>query len=58
MQPYGAHMATVILNTLIVRCYPGNDGGNNTYTLYEDDGVTTDYEQGRYATTGTPQLPH
>lgn len=51
MQPYAPRMASVTLDTLIVRCYPGSEGDNNTYTLYEDDGVTTDYEQGRYATT-------
>lgn len=51
MQPYASRMASVALNTLVVRCYPGNDGCKNTYQLYEDDGQTTDYEAGRFATT-------
>lgn len=51
MQPYAARMASVALQTLVVRCYPGNDGCENTYQLYEDDGQTTDYETGRFATT-------
>ena len=51
MQPYTQRMASTPLTTLIVRCYPGSDGDNNTYTLYEDDGLTMDYEKGRFATT-------
>ena len=51
MQPYTQRMASTPLETLIVRCYPGADGVSNTYTLYEDDGLTTDYQQGRFATT-------
>lgn len=51
LQPYKERMASAPLDTLIVRCYPGYDGVSNTYSLYEDDGLTTDYEQGIYATT-------
>lgn len=51
MQPYTERMASTPLSRLIVRCYPGADGCENSYTLYEDDGVTLDYESGRYATT-------
>ena len=29
-----------------IRVYPGRDA---TFTLYEDDGVSMDYEQGRYS---------
>lgn len=48
MQPYTQRMASAVLDTLIVRCYPG-EGGN--YTLYEDDGLTEAYMQGEFATT-------
>ena len=34
-----------------MRVYPSAGDADNTYTLYEDDGVTRDYEQGAYATT-------
>ena len=34
-----------------MRVYPGNDGDVNTFTLYEDDGVSRDYEKGEYAKT-------
>ena len=36
------------LDTLILKVYPS---GNSSYTLYEDDGVTFDYEQGKIAKT-------
>ena len=51
MQPYTPRMASTDLTKLIVRCYPGSEGDNNSYTLYEDDGMTTDYEQGKCAHT-------
>ncbi len=51
MQPYTERMASTPLTTLVVRCYPGADGDNHTYQLYEDDGLTLDYEKGRFATT-------
>ncbi|MDR1023659.1 MAG: DUF5110 domain-containing protein [Prevotellaceae bacterium] len=51
MQPYTERMASEPLSTLIVRCYPGRDGDDNRYTLYEDDGISADYEKGGYATT-------
>ncbi len=51
MQPYTERMASTPLDTLVVRCYPGSDGCDNTYTLYEDDGITLDYTSGRYACT-------
>ena len=44
-------MCSTPLTELIVRCYPGKEGANNTYILYEDDGLTQDYLQGKYATT-------
>ncbi len=51
MQPYTERMASTPLTTLVVRCYPGADGDNHTYQLYEDDGLTLNYEKGRFATT-------
>ncbi|MDR1763684.1 MAG: DUF5110 domain-containing protein [Dysgonamonadaceae bacterium] len=50
MQPYTQRMASAPLTTLTVRCYPAADA-DHSYTLYEDDGLTMDYEQGKYATT-------
>jgi alpha-glucosidase (family GH31 glycosyl hydrolase) len=51
MQPYKQRMAMSKLDTLVVRVYPGIDGEKATYTLYEDDGVTSLYENGKFATT-------
>lgn len=51
MQPYRERMASAPLDTLVVRCYPGREGCDNTYTLYEDDGLTTAYEHGAFAET-------
>lgn len=51
MQPYNNRMASASLDKLIVRCYPGNVGDNNTFQLYEDDGMTKDYMKGIYSTT-------
>lgn len=51
MQPYTARMASDPIDTLRVVCYPGIDGRKGSYELYEDDGMTTQYEEGRFATT-------
>lgn len=51
MQPYTERMASTPLTTLVIRCYPGEQGCRNTYSLYEDDGLTMDYTKGSYATT-------
>jgi alpha-glucosidase (family GH31 glycosyl hydrolase) len=51
LQPYTQRPASTPLKELILRCYPGQDGCNNTYTLYEDDGISRDYERGKYALT-------
>ena len=51
MQSYTPRMASTPLTQLIVRCYPGQEGCHNRYTLYEDDGISTEYEQGKYAET-------
>lgn len=52
MQPYLPRMAAVSPETLVVRTYPGAEGKTGSYTLYEDDGVTTGYRKGQFATTG------
>lgn len=51
MQPYTPRMASAPLDTLVIRCYPGQEGDNNSFTLYEDDGMSRDYEQGKFSTT-------
>ena len=51
MQPYTERPATTPLTTLILRTYPTEVGGSGEYTLYEDDGLTLDYEKGAYAKT-------
>ncbi len=51
LQPVRERMASAPLDTLVIRCYPGQNGDRNTYTLYEDDGITLDYQKGQYATT-------
>lgn len=48
LQAYTPRMATAPLDNLIVRVYPGQSG---EFTLYEDDGLTKDYQQGKFATT-------
>lgn len=58
MQPYAPRMASAPLQSLIVRCYPGPDGKKGEFTLYEDDGVTRDYQQGAFATTPLSYLRH
>lgn len=51
MQDYKNRMASAELDNLLIRCYPGKLGDDNTFQLYEDDGLTKDYEDGKYATT-------
>lgn len=50
-QLYSDRPASAPLSTLVLRVYPGLNGDNNSYTLYEDDGESRDYEKGRYAET-------
>ena len=40
MQPYTRRMASERLQELIIRCYPGEAG---EFTLYEDDGISSEY---------------
>ena len=45
MQPYQHRMVSAKLEELIVRCYPGENEAAQSFTLYEDDGISTDYEK-------------
>ena len=40
MQTYSKRMTSEKLTELIIRCYPGREG---EFTLYEDDGISSDY---------------
>lgn len=51
MQPYADRMASRQTATPVFRVYPGCIGADNTYTLYEDDGLAMDYVLGGYALT-------
>lgn len=51
MQPFTRRPGTERISTLRLRVYPGRDGDNNTFRLYEDDGVTLKYKDGDYAFT-------
>jgi alpha-glucosidase (family GH31 glycosyl hydrolase) len=51
MQPYAPRMTTTPLKNLVVRAYPGEIGKTGAFTLYEDDGLTTAYSTGAFATT-------
>jgi len=51
MQPYTDRPASAPLTTLILRTYPSAVGGSGEFTLYEDDGISLDYEKGAYAKT-------
>ena len=51
MQPFNRRPASADLKKVVLRVYPGRDGDNNTFMLYEDDGLTRQYEQGAFAKT-------
>jgi hypothetical protein len=51
MSPYVPRMATTPLTNLIVRCYPGASGQIQSFTLYEDDGISQEYNKGASAQT-------
>ena len=51
MQPYTPRPTTTPLAQIVVRCYPGADGAEETSTLYEDDGLSPAYLHGAQATT-------
>lgn len=51
MQPYTQRPGSEPLGKLVMRVYPGIDGSDSEFILYEDDGVSQDYERGAYAKT-------
>lgn len=51
MQPYTSRPATEPLTALELYVWPSEGDCDNTYTLYEDDGVTEKYISGEYAKT-------
>lgn len=51
MQPFTRRMGTSPITQLVLRCFPGPEGETRTFTLYEDDGLSRDYERGLYRET-------
>lgn len=51
MQPYRSRMGSAPLDELIIRVYPGRDGESTSAKLYEDDGETEAYQDGKFAET-------
>ncbi len=51
LQPYTQRMTTTPLENLIIRVFPGENNKKETFTLYEDDGITNEYQNGQYALT-------
>lgn len=52
MQPFTERPASETPAALVLRVYPSATDCSNTYELYEDDGISMDYDTGAYATTG------
>ena len=50
-QPYTRRMTTSALKELVIRCYPGVDGQVGEFILYEDDGLTEGYKDGKSGRT-------
>lgn len=48
MQPYTSRPATTALDELLLTVYPALSDADNTFELYEDDGISLDYEKGKY----------
>jgi len=51
MQPFKQRMASAPLDTLIVCTYPGINRQSGSFELYEDDGLSQEYSNGKYALT-------
>jgi hypothetical protein len=51
MQPVMDYVDEVPPDTLMLHVYPSAHGRREGFTLYEDDGLSRDYETGGYATT-------
>ncbi len=50
-QPYNARPTTAPLAALVVNLWPGPDHERRSFDLYEDDGISREYEKGAYAKT-------
>jgi hypothetical protein len=55
MQPVMDYVDEVPPDTLIIHVYPTVSGRREAFTLYEDDGLSRDYEAAGYATTSLTQ---
>lgn len=51
MQPYRRRPTSAPLTELTVRCFPGRPGEPREFVLYEDDGETREYADGKFAET-------
>lgn len=51
MQPYTSRPATTPLTKLELTAYPAGGDTDNTFELYEDDGISLDYTKGKYSVT-------
>lgn len=51
MQPYSSRPATASLDKLVMLVYPAAGDADNSFELYEDDGISDAYQRGEYATT-------
>ncbi len=51
MQPYCLRPGSAVAETLVVRCFPGPEGGEERFVLFEDDGVSGAYRSGACAGT-------
>lgn len=51
MQPYRRRMTSAPLTELIVRVYVPDGDSDETFTLYEDDGISESYMNGAFRTT-------
>ena len=51
MQPYTSRPATTPLEEIIMTVYPSAEDVETSFELYEDDGISLDYQKGKYSTT-------
>jgi len=51
MQDYNDRMTSTSLKKLVIRCFPGIEGQNSFFQLYEDDGTSLDYKKDKKAIT-------
>ena len=56
LQPESNRMTSQVLDTAIIKCFHSNS--SQTTTLYEDDGISNDYQQGKFATTQITYTGH